>query len=117
MFRALQVIDHGTLNTLRELLSGYHINMQTENTLSCLVFSFPQNQHVTRTSESKGLSSECHSQSMQPPSQCCRQRAILIAPPVKPMGGKHLHANTNDPVATVSTLWYGILKAQQPQKM
>lgn len=51
-----------------------------------------------------GLSSECHSQSLQPPSKWCRQSPILIASPAKPRGEKHLHANTNDPLATVCTL-------------
>lgn len=39
-----------------------------------------------------------------------------MAPPVSPRGEKHLHANTNDPLATASVLWYGILRARQPLK-
>lgn len=39
-----------------------------------------------------------------------------MAPPVRPQGEKHLHANTNDPLVTAGALWYGILRARQPLK-
>lgn len=40
-----------------------------------------------------------------------------MAPPVSPRGEKHLHANTNDPLATASALCYGILRAEnKPQR-